>query len=354
MRFMTASGTGRDGNGNPVGAGSALYQWTDRTRPPVRLAWPGAVPSPSFHVLSRTGLLFTTSEDAGEGRIGLNDGSPAASSRLTGGQGAVHAGIEAGGRFVAVANYRAEKRGPDLSVAIFPFDAGGQLGPMAASARHEGHGPDRARQASPHTHCVMFSPDNRLLAAVDLGTDGLWLYRFDPANGAIELLREVGLPAGSGPRHCVFHPSQPFLYVCGELDSTLMTLRYDSAAGTAELIDTDPATEAEQAGRNYPSGLAISPDGRYLMLANRGPDTIATFWIDPEAGTARRRDEIACGGAFPRAIRLDRTGRILAVANQKSGNIVLFERDFASGRLMRLRNGDVDLPAAMDVIFLDQ
>ena len=106
-------------------------------------------------------------------------------------------------------------------------------------------------------------------------------------------------------------------------------------------------------GRNYPSGLTISPDGHYLMLANRGADTIATFWIDPETGMARLRDEVPCGGTFPRAIRLDRSGRTLAVANQRSGNVVLFERDFGTGRLARPPNGEVALPAAMDVIFID-
>lgn len=354
MLFATAAGDGKDGDGNSVAAGGAMYKWKDRSHPPRRIASWAFVPSPSFNAVSRKRILFTTSENADEGRISLADGFLGKSSQGTGGQGAVHAAIDAGDRFIAVANYRAEKQGQDLSVAIFPFDQKGNLGDMTGLARHEGSGPDLSRQSSPHTHCVMFSPDNRLLVAVDLGTDGLWLYRFDQETGAIRLAREIKLPSGSGPRHCVFHPAKPLLYVCGELDSTLMTLRYDSQAGTAELVDTDAATRAAPAGRNYPSGIAVSPDGHYLMLANRGADTIATFWIDPETGMARLRDEIPCGGTFPRAIRLDGTGRILAVANQRSGNVALFERDFASGRLTPLPNGTFELPAAMDVVFLDQ
>jgi 6-phosphogluconolactonase (cycloisomerase 2 family) len=199
----------------------------------------------------------------------------------------------------------------------------------------------------------MFSPDNCLLAAIDLGTDGLWLYHFDAASGAIRLAREVKLPPGCGPRHGVFHPSLPFVYVCGELDSTLFTLRYDAAAGSADLVGTEAATGAPHEDRNYPSGIAISPDGRFLMLANRGADTIATFSIDPETGLARLRDEVPCGGRFPRAIRLDRAGLVLAVANQKSGNVVLFDRDAGSGRLTAMPQGEIELPAAMDVVFLD-
>jgi len=354
MRFVTVSGRGKNADGKLVAASTTWFKWSDRSQPPVRLASAEMPRSPSFNVFSDSrNLLFTTSEDDGEGRISLNDGSAAPSSRGTGGQGAVHAAIDGGNRFVAVANYRGKALAEDLSIAVFPFDDSGQLGEMVASARHVGSGPDKSRQASPHTHCVMFSPDNRLLAAVDLGTDGLWLYHFDQMTGAIERAGKVKLPPGCGPRHCVFHPSRPFVYVCGELDSTLLSLRYDVAAGTADIIDSDPATGVEHESRNYPSGLAISPDGHYLMLANRGADTIATFWIDPETGMARLRDEVPCGGAFPRAIRLDATGGVLAVANQKSGNVVLFERDFATGQLTPIPKGDVELPAAMDVIFID-
>lgn len=354
MRFVTASGKGKDAAGKRVAAASTWYEWHDRSRPPVRLAATSTPPSPSFHAFAAgRNLLFTTCEDAGEGRISLNDGKLAPSSRGTGGQGAVQAAIDGSNRFIAVANYRAEPMAEDLSIAVFPFDDKGHLGDRVASARHDGSGPDKSRQASPHTHCVMFSPDNRLLAAVDLGTDGLWLYRFDQATGAIELAQEVRLPDGSGPRHCVFHPTLPFLYVCGELDSTLMALRYDPASGKAELIDARAATDYSGAERNYPSGLAISPDGHYLMLGNRGADTIAIFWIDPATGIARLRDETSCGGDFPRAIRLDAAGRTLAVANQRSGNIVLFERDFGTGGLTRLPQGEISLPSVMDVIFLD-
>lgn len=354
MRFVAVSGRGKDAGGKPVPAASTWYAWTDRSRPPVKLASANVPRSPSFSAfVGGRNLLFTTSEDEGEGRISLNDRGSEPSSRLTGGQGAVHAAVDRSGRFVAVANYRATALADDLSVAVFPFGEDGRLGERVASARHEGSGPDKSRQASPHNHCVMFSPDNRLLAAVDLGTDGLWLYHFDQVTGAIQRAGEVKLPPGCGPRHCVFHPSRPFVYVCGELDSTLLSLRYDSGAGTADIIDSDPATGMEHQGRNYPSGLAISPDGHYLMLANRGADTIATFWIDPETGMARLRDEVPCGGTFPRAIRLDRSGRTLAVANQKSGNVVLFARDFATGKLTPMPHGEVELPAALDVIFID-
>lgn len=359
MLFATASAKGKDKDGNAVAAATRLYDWPDAAARPRMLFETKDAPSPSFLAFGKaSGTLFVTTESDGEGQVSALalDGQKLTfrGSQPTHGNAAVHAALDQSGRWLAVANYRAEKADRDAGVALFPVGADGVIAAIDASLSPNGSGPDHGRQEGPHTHCVMFSPDNRLLIAVDLGTDGLWLYHFDDATGDLRLAREVKLPAGSGPRHCVFHPSKPLVYICGELDSTLMTLRYDSRAGTAELVDTDAATRSAHAGRNYPSGLAISPDGHYLMLANRGADTIAVFWIDPETGMARLRDEVSCGGTFPRAIRLDRTGRVLAVANQKSGNVALFERDFASGKLKAMPRGDVELPSAMDMIFIDR
>ena len=357
MLFATASAKGKDGNGNVVPAGTCLYDWSDLAHAPRLLFKTTDVPSPSFLAFAKgSGTLFVTTESVGEGKVSALalDGQKLVpgGNRLTRGAGAVHVALDQTGRWLAVANYRDKKVAGDAGVTLFSVQVDGRIGPIASSMSPDGSGPVDGRQESSHTHCVGFSPDNNLLAAIDLGTDGLWLYHFDETAGGLRLAREVKLPAGSGPRHAAFHPSKPFVYVCGELDSTLMTMRYDSGAGTAGLVDTDAATAAS--GTNYPGGLAISPDGHYLMLANRGADTIAVFWIDPETGMARLRDEVPCGGRFPRAIRLDRTGRVLAVANQKSGNVALFERDFASGKLTPMPHGKIELPSAMDVIFIDQ
>ena len=41
------------------------------------------------------------------------------------------------------------------------------------------------RQAGPHAHCVLASPDNRFVLAADLGLDQILAYRFDAAGGKL-------------------------------------------------------------------------------------------------------------------------------------------------------------------------
>ncbi|MBL0370408.1 lactonase family protein [Rhizobium sp. KVB221] len=316
------------------------------------------VPHPSFAAWSaRRSKLYVTSEIAnGQGRVTAvsvsTAGLTAESHAATGGNAAVHISLDRRENFLFVANYQTQPEAGPLSIAIFSLEADGSVGRLTGHAEHDGHGPDRARQQGPHCHFVSISPDNRLLAAIDLGTDSLHFYRFDAANGTIALAFHLKLPPGSGPRHAVFHPSRPLIYVTGELASSLMSVSFDVHAQTAELLASEPATARDTEVRNYPSGISISPEGHCVLAANRGADTIATFWTDPETGIARLKSETDCGGAFPRAIRFDATGRYLAVANQKSDTVCVFGWDFASGQLSPRPILSWPVPAPLDVAFL--
>jgi 6-phosphogluconolactonase len=317
------------------------------------------VPFPSFLAAAAGGdCVYVASElPKGDGRVSALRWSPAGFSVLnsasTAGNAAVHLCLDRQGKFLFAANYQADDTSGPVSVAAFALRPDGAIGDMTGSAAHAGRGPDALRQSRPHCHSVMISPDNRLLAAADLGTDSVYLYRFDAATGAIALARQVKLPPGCGPRHSVFHPSRPLLYVTGELDSTLMTVAYDPGNGNGQLAGTVAAIGRPPVRRNYPSGIAISPDGHYLLVANRGADTVAVFWIDPSTGLPQLRGETGCGGTFPRALRFDGAARHLAVANQKSGSIAIFGWDFAKGALTEKPLMRVKMQTPLDMIFVE-
>ncbi|MDB5522594.1 MAG: hypothetical protein JWM58_357 [Rhizobium sp.] len=316
-------------------------------------------PSPSFLAWSagKSSLYIASEIASGDGRVtslSLSDhafieGNHAA----TGGNGAVHLCLDRQGKFLFAANYQSDDTSGPVSVAVFPLKPDGSLGTMVGSARHQGHGPDHSRQSRPHCHSVMISPDNRIVAAADLGTDSLYLYHLNATNGTIALAQQIKLPPGTGPRHSVFHPSLPFLYLTGELNSSLVTITIDTVSAEAHVIDSTNATATGPEGRNYPSGIAMTPDGHYVLVANRGADMISVFWIDPESGRPTLRSEVACGGRFPRAIRFDPSARYLAVANQKSDDISIFGWDFTKGVLSGKPLIKIDLQTPLDMIFAD-
>lgn len=330
----------------------ALYRIVPEEGQAVEITRSLAAPSPSFLAWSAAySTVYVASERAkGDGLITPlrleNEVFTAGQPVETGGNSAVYLSLDRQERYVFAANYQADDTSGPVSVAGFALEENGAMGAMSGSAGHSGHGPDKSRQSRPHCHSVMVSPDNKFLVAADLGTDSLYFYRLE--KGALSLEQQLKLPAGTGPRHSVFHPSRPHLYVTGELNSSLVTVALNDPARVIASVD---ATALDTEDRNYPSGIAITPDGHYVLVANRGADTIAVFWVDPETGIARLRREVPCGDRFPRAIRFDPKARLLAVANQRSGDISIFAWDFFRGELSEKPLIKLDIPMPLDMAF---
>ncbi len=80
-------------------------------------------------------------------------------------------------------------------------------------------------------------------------------------------------------------------------------------------------------GAVYPSEVAAGRDGRFVYLANRGPDTVTTFGWDGESASVV--DETSTGGVWPRHMIL--IGDHLYVANERSHNVTVFRVDPDTG-----------------------
>src|SRR5207247_8570279 len=135
--------------------------------------------------------------------------------------------VDRSGRVALVANYAGG------SVALLPIEANGALAPAASVVHHTGKGPNAERQEAPHAHCILPDPSNRFALAADLGADRVFVYRLDLDGKSLRHIKEgdAGLRPGAGPRHLAFHPTLPLVFVANELDSTVATLRFDSAPG---------------------------------------------------------------------------------------------------------------------------
>lgn len=187
---------------------------------------------------------------------------------------------------------------------------------------HVGTGPNTARQEGPHAHWVGFSPDRRWLHSVDLGTDTIYAYRFDPT--ARTLARPVAAwhaDSGAGPRHLVHHPRLPRAYVVCELTNTLMTLdaRADGSFVTRSRISTLPAGYR---GASQAAHIAIDAKGRRVYVSNRGQNGIAVFALDA-AGVPTLLQHISSGGDWPRFFLLLDDARRMVVANERSATLAI-------------------------------
>jgi 6-phosphogluconolactonase len=225
-------------------------------------------------------------------------------SRPSGGSEPVHVAVSADGRFLLCANWGSG------GVAVLPLKPDGTLNPPSDVAVHDGKA---------HAHHVSLVGDQ--VTVVHLGANALYGHRLTPF-GRLRPTWATPAQPKAGPRHLAVHPSGR-RYVADELGATLSTYVPDPATGALRRVDSRPATLAEPDGPNYLSEVAVSADGRFVYVANRGPDTITTFAADAEVPVAL--DEVPTGGAFPRHFAV--AGEWMYVANERSDTVTVLRLD---------------------------
>jgi 6-phosphogluconolactonase len=264
------------------------------------------------------------------------------------GRGPCHVSIDHSNHDVLVANYGSG------SAACFPRSEDGSLRPASAVVQHEGHGTDPRRQEGPHAHSINVSPDNRFAIVCDLGLDQVKVYRFDPAAGTLAENDPpfVATAPGAGPRHFAFHPNGKFAYNNNELDWTLVAYRWNAAKGVLTPLATVSTIPAGAKAVGGTAEVAVHPNGKFVYVSNRGPDTIAIFRLG-EDGKPEPAGFASTQGKFPRHFAIDPTGKFLLAANQDTGTIVVFSINEQTGALTP--TGDViEVPAPVCVRMIPQ
>jgi 6-phosphogluconolactonase len=244
------------------------------------------------------------------------------------------------GKFLFVANYSSG------TVAAFPILPDGKLGEHGASLKNVGAlGPNKERQNGPHAHWIEPSLDNQFVYVADLGLDSVLIYRFDPslANfgkpvlGLIEVENKgiygaAALAPGAGPRHVAFSRNRKFMYVLGEINSTVTVFSKEQSQAfrTIQSVSTLPAGFS---GRNDTAEIEMHPNGKFLYASNRGHDSIVVYAIEPDQGTLKQIAEVPTAGKEPRNFAIDPSGKFLLAENQNTNSIVEFRIDPSTGKL---------------------
>jgi 6-phosphogluconolactonase len=240
-----------------------------------------------------------------------------------------HAVVDPSGRYVLVANYTG------ANFVVLPIESGGGLGPAIQVVPVTGNGPDPDRQTAPFGHQIQFDPASKFVLGNDLGTDRVWVWAWDGSQGKLapDTVPAIQVASGSGPRHSAFHPSGRFLYVIGEMASSITAYRYDATKGTGIWRQTVSTLPADFTGRSTTAEIMMHPTGRWLYGSNRGHDSIVGYRVDQNTGALSVIDWWSTQGNVPRGFTIDPTGSLLLAGNQNSDTVVPFRIDPNSGGL---------------------
>lgn len=247
----------------------------------------------------------------------------------TGGDNPVYVSTHKSGKWVVCGNYTGG------SVSAFRINKDGSLLPASQVINHSGKSVDRERQDKPHVHSTVFSPDYNHLYVPDLGLDKVMIYKFSkqlsqPLKLAIQPF--VLTTPGSGPRHFAFHPNGKFAYLAEEMGGSVAVYAFNN--GRLDSIQRIPTHPTATKGPFSAADIHVSPGGQFLYVTNRGKENnIAIFSIDLKKGKLTSIGYDSTLGEVPRNFIIEPSGKYLLVANQLSGNIVIFKRNKQTGLL---------------------
>lgn len=241
------------------------------------------------------------------------------------------------------------------SVSSIAVNSDGSLGPLVSNIKETGSGPNR-RQASAHAHCAVVDPSGQYALVPDLGADRVFVYGYDRATHALSPddaanSRAFVAPPGSGPRHIVFGADGQFVYLLTELSSEIMVLRWDASHGHLSLVQSVQTSSDAFQGVKSGAELALSHDGRFVYVENRGENSLLVYSVNPRSGELSLVQRTSADGDRPWGFAIDPSGKWLLVANQKSGTVNAFSIDPASGKVSDTGQS-VDVPAATSVAFV--
>ena len=138
-------------------------------------------------------------------------------------------------------------------------------------------------------------------------------------------------PAGSGPRHGIFHPKDRTLWMVTERSHELYHFNYaDTRYQLLQQISILPKDHPEYAASTT-AAIRLSPDGRFLYTSTRGADIMSVFALDADG--AHLIQQVPCGGKHPRDFILSDDGRYVLVLCRDSDDLFSFPRDAETGKL---------------------
>lgn len=181
------------------------------------------------------------------------------------------------------------------------------------------------------------------------GEKGLSVFEFNKRNGSLNLISENNI--GQNPSYFCYSDKRGLFYTInevmefnGEFGGGVTTLRYDP--------ERSEFTKMNEMLIPYggPCFISFSPDSSYLFIANYPNGSVAVVKLDENGVPLNVTDTILYDKKEPdrshaHMILQDPAGKYVYVTDLGLNKIYIYTFDSSSGKLNRIENGLVSLPA---------
>jgi 6-phosphogluconolactonase len=218
----------------------------------------------------------------------------------------------------------------------YRFDpANGSLTPLGLAAE------------TPNPSFLTADPHGRYLYAVNeinefngKPTGGVSAYGVDATTGKLKLLNQVS-SMGPGPAHISLDQTGQFVLIANYDGGSVAAfpILQDGKLGAASAFQQHAGSSANKERQEGPHAHAIvaSHDDRHVLVADLGADKIFVYRFDPKTGKLSPSDPAfvsAQPGSGPRHLVFGSSGKFLYLANELTGSVTVYAYNPESGALL--------------------
>lgn len=214
----------------------------------------------------------------------------------------------------------------DSTTVLFRLNTDGSIGDLCDVCVHSGSGP-LPLQTHAKLHSVVRSPSGELFAVCDKGSDKIFFFKINRKTEKLELCGDRGYAAlpGSSPRYSVFHPTRPYFFMNNETKGVVCAFRYDEEGRLDPICTINAFPEGrEDDPAIMQSDFVIHPSGKYLYTLIRLINVVTTFRIDEETGQLEKIQTATLDGAGPRGCAISPDGRFMLIAALESKQVLVW------------------------------
>ncbi len=148
------------------------------------------------------------------------------------------------------------------------------------------------------------------------GGQGVSSYRINNHSGSAAAILGSPFVAGNSPSSVAVHPSNRFLFVANQVDSTISRFKIDSTSGA--LTEVLPRTNAGVS----PSAMTMDVGGNFLFVANQGSNDVTVFSVS-SSGALSNPSSFPVG-SVPAGLAITSSGNLLFVPVPNFSSIYAF------------------------------
>lgn len=304
--------------------------------------------NPSYLTISKDGRFLYSIEDEGVASFRITETGDLEKMNQSwiGGMRGCYVEVDSKGRYLFVGGYH------DGRVTMMRLNEDGSIGDVADGIFHQGLGKSSAeKKLDPHVTCVILTPDEKYLCAVDYGLNQIKTYAIDYEHGKLHLADIIRCQLDSAPRMMRFSKDGKHAYILMELTNVMEVYTYQDTARGPEF---EKVQEISVLKKENPvaasSSFEFTEDGKYIFVAIDAMNAVTYFERNPEDGTLTWMHNAAVSGDFPKTLAVLPGDEYYAVLNHDSNEIRTFIVDYKKKNcLMKNAPVKVDKPNCIKI-----